>query len=98
MYDNTAKLIDSVAAGRPSTEIEGCLSRTNNAVERLHSRVSAIEDRLRPVMRATGSGTAGATGVPKETLSPLGEALRSVEDGVDRACDRLEGLLNGLAL
>ena len=97
MYDNSSQ-IKSIEAGRPSTEIEGCVDRASNALERLHSRVSALEERLRPVMRATGSGTCGATGVPKEALSPLGEAIRSFEDRADSACDRLEGLLNGLAL
>jgi len=98
MYDNVAKQPEAVIAGRPSTEIEGCLNRTNNAMERLHSRLSAIEDRLRPVLRATGTGGNGATAAPKEALSPLGEALRSVENGIEHAGDRLESLLNSLAL
>ena len=98
MYDTAKQLESASVAGRASTEIEGCLNRASDALERLHVRICAIEDRLRPVMRATGSGSQGATAVPKETLSPLGDAIRSFEDRTDSAVDRLEGLLNGLAL
>lgn len=58
MYDNPNQL-KSVAPERPSTEIEGCLSRASNALDRLSNRLNAIEDRLHPVMRATGAGQQG---------------------------------------
>lgn len=97
MYDHPNQL-KSVSADRPSTEIEGCMHRATDALERLHSRISAMEDRLRPVMRAAGTGGQAGTAAPKEALSPLGEAIRSFEDRTDSAVDRLEALLNGLAL
>lgn len=97
MYENTSQL-KAAHVERDSSEIEGCLSRASDALERLHSRVAAMEDRLRAVMRATGSGVQGAAGVPKEALSPLGDAIRSMEDRIDSACERLEAMLNGLAL
>jgi len=97
MYDNTSQL-KAAEPGRDATEIERCVNRANDALERLHSRVGALEDRLRPVMRATGSGSACGTAAPQEALSPLGDAIRSFENRTDSACDRLEALLNGLAL
>lgn len=98
MYDNLNQL-KSAEAGRDATEIERCMNRANDVLERLHTRVSALEDRLRPVMRATSAGSnGGVTGVPQEALSPLGDAIRSFENRTDSACDRLEALLNGLAL
>jgi hypothetical protein len=89
---------EAVLSNRPSTEIEECLSRANNALERLHNRISAVEDRLRPVMRATGSGQKGSAGAPTEALSPLGDAITGIEGRIESACDRLESLLLGLAL
>lgn len=98
MYEH-ANHSTAVSADRPSTEIENVLDRANNAVNRLHARVTAFEDRLRPVMRTTGSGVNGqAVGSPKESLSPLGDAIRSIEDRVDSAAERMEALLAGLAL
>ena len=98
MYENPSQL-KAIASDRSSTEIEGCLDRANNALERLHSRISAVEDRLRPVMRATGTaGPATNPGVPQEALSPLGDAIRSVGQRVDTAVDRLEALCLGMAL
>ncbi|KFC61943.1 hypothetical protein [Massilia sp. LC238] len=98
MYDNPNRL-KSAEAGRDTTEIERCMKRANDVLERLHSHVNALEDRLRPVMRATGAGSnGGVTGVPQEALSPLGDAIRGFESRTDSACDRLEALLNGLAL
>lgn len=98
MYDNTSQL-KAAEPIRDTAEIERCMNRANDVLERLHSRVGALEDRLRPVMRATGVGTTGGvTGVPQEALSPLGDAIRSFENRTDSACDRLEALLNGLAL
>jgi hypothetical protein len=89
---------DAIQQARPSTEIEGCLSRANNALERLHGRISAVEDRVRPVMRGVSTGQSGSAGKPQEALSPLGDAITSIENRIDSACDRLEALLLGLAL
>jgi hypothetical protein len=89
---------DAIQTNRPSTEIEGCLSRANNALERLHGRISAVEDRVRPVMRGVSTGQSGSTGKPQEALSPLGDAITSIESRIDSAVDRLEALLLGLAL
>lgn len=97
MYDNLNQ-IKAAETGRPSTEIEGCMTRAGNAASRLHTRLDALADRLSPVMRATGSGIAGAPTAQQEALSPLGDAIRSVERRIDGACDRLEAMLNGLAL
>ena len=89
---------DAIQRSRPSTEIESVLGRANNALERLHGRISAVEDRVRPVLRATSSGQKGSAGAPTEALSPLGDALTSIESRIDSAVDRLEMLLLGLAL
>ncbi|HWU84474.1 MAG TPA: hypothetical protein VN028_03965 [Rhodocyclaceae bacterium] len=83
---------------RPSTEIEGCLSRANNALERLHGRISAVEDRMRPVLRGVALSGSASNGKPQEALSPLGDALTSIENRIDSAVDRLEALLLSLAL
>lgn len=94
-------LLDQQAAinpSRPSTEIEGCLTRANSALERLHGRISAVEDRVRPVMRGLSTSQGGSTGKPQEALSPLGDAISAIENRIDSACDRLEALLLGLAL
>jgi hypothetical protein len=99
MYDEPKSQLKSISPERSSTEIEGCMNRVNNALDRLHSRVGSVEDRLHPVMRATGPGGQGSsTGVPQEALSPLGDAIRSIEQRVDSAVDRLEALCIGLAL
>jgi hypothetical protein len=89
---------DAIQPSRPSTEIEGCLSRANNALERLHGRIGAVEDRVRPVLRSVAMGQKGSAGAPTEALSPLGDAITSIESRIDSACDRLEALLLGLAL
>lgn len=83
---------------RPSTEIEGCLDRANSALERLHGRIGAVEDRVRPVMRGISQGKESSTGKPQEALSPLGDAITSIENRIGSAVDRLEALLLGLAL
>lgn len=83
---------------RPSTEIEGCLSRASNALEHLHGRIGAVEDRMRPVLRGVAMSGAAGTGKPQEALSPLGDAITSIENRIDSAVDRLEALLLGLAL
>jgi hypothetical protein len=89
---------DAIQPSRPSTEIEGCLTRANIALERLLGLISAVEDRVRPVMRGLAAGQGGTTGKPQEALSPLGDAISSIESRIDTACDRLEALLLGLAL
>lgn len=86
------------ATARPDTEIEGCLSRANNALERLHGRISAVEDRVRPVMRSVGQSQQSNAGKSQEALSPLGDAITSIESRIDSAVDRLEALLLGMAL
>lgn len=83
---------------RPSTEIEEGLDRTSNAIARLASRIDALEDRLRPVVRQSGAGSAGSNAAPKAVMSPLGEQLGAFQNRIDGACDRLEALLRDLAL
>lgn len=89
---------DAIQPSRPSTEIESVLTRTNNALERLHGRISAVEDRVRPVMRSVGQSQQSNAGKSQEALSPLGDAITSIESRIDSAVDRLESLLLGLAL
>ena len=99
MYEEPKSHLKSIVPERPSTEIEGCMIRVDNALERLHNRVNAIEDRLRPVTRVTGTGAqCGTAGIPQEALSPMGDAIRSIENRIDSAVDRLETLLASLAL
>ena len=94
MFDQAKVSITS-----PTSEIENSMTGAENAVSRLHSRLDALEDRVRPVIRATGSGANSVgSGVPREALSPLGDGIRSIGERVDHANDRIEMLLNSLAL
>jgi hypothetical protein len=102
MYNESSCQLKSVQAERLPSEIETRLDLASNSVQRLGSRVEALEDRLRPLMRATGATGAGTaphpTGIPQEALSPLGDSIRSLEQRIEISVERLESVLNGLAL
>ena len=100
MYnENSSSQLKSVQADRSPSEIESRLDLASNSVARLGSRVEALEGRLRPLMRASGVGTSGhGAAVPQEALSPLGDSIRSLEQRIESAVERLESILNGLAL
>lgn len=97
--ENSSSQLKTVQSDRTPSEIESRLDLASNSVSRLGTRVEALEDRLRPLMRATGAGTAGhAPGIPQEALSPLGDSIRSLEQRIEISVERLESMLNGLAL
>lgn len=100
MYnENSGGQLKSAQAERTPSEIENRLELASNSVQRLGTRVEALEDRLRPLMRATGAVSAAhPPGIPQEALLPLGDSIRSLEQRIEISVERLESMLNGIAL
>lgn len=100
MFDHANTMKSAQLAQRPETEIESVMTRADNAACRLHGRLDALFDRLKPVTLPVGQSTLtnGVAGAPQAVMSPLGESIRSIERQIDHATDRLESLLRDLAL
>jgi hypothetical protein len=97
MVTNNAKL-SSISDAMPTSEIGNCLTSLRSTVSRLEDRVDDLAGHLQPVTRPAGLCETTKSAQPREMLSPLGDEIRNLDDRVENALVRINGLLNGLAV
>lgn len=77
-------------------EVHNAASELQSSVERLHSRIAALEDRLSCVLMPIPQNDVSS--VRQEAQSPLGQAITFRVTEVDQAVDRIDRLLDALAV
>lgn len=85
---------------QPDSELANRFVQADNALTRLHDRLTALESRLIPVLTPPQENAAGshATAAATANLSPFGRAIQDLENRADYACHRVEALLRELAI
>lgn len=77
-------------------EVHEAASDLQASVERLHSRVAALEDRLSSVLMPIPQSDVNA--VHREMLSTMGQAIAARVIEVDHAVTRIDRLIEALAV
>jgi hypothetical protein len=77
-------------------EIHDAAAELQSCIERLHSRIAALEDRLSSVLMPIPQNDLSA--VRREMMSPVGIAILSRATEVDQAINRIDRLLDALAV
>lgn len=100
-YDDGVRHIGTASASiAPSSELQAVILGLEDRFNTLDVRLSHLSERLQPVLMPEREGPAGEEGkaTMREPLSPMSERLRSMGEYAGHLADRVEYLLNHLAL
>jgi len=80
----------------PNPTVNGELTANEKRIEELHQRLGLLEQRLAPVLRATGPTSSDVAGTPPMPWSAVVCALRNAGFQVEAASARIEDLISRL--
>lgn len=79
------------------TQVEGQLNTAESSMSRLHDRIETIANRLRPVLNIRDEN-AKKPGAPECVLVPLANRIRTIDNGIQSAVEKLETIINGIEI
>ena len=79
------------------SQIESQVEFIKQDLSFLKDRITSLASRLSPILKNECEKTE-TPNVPQDTLTPLGETLRSISDSIKRQSNNIDDLLNRLEI